>query len=234
MLKRIFDFIFSSIGLIVFLPLLIIISLFIFIGDFRSPLYFGKRVGKNNRHFFLIKFRSMVKSAEELGGDSTANDDVRITKIGHFIRAFKIDEIPQLINVIVGNMSLVGPRPQTISGVALYNKAEKNLLKIRPGITDFSSIVFSDEGEILDGAIDPDLAYNQIIRPWKSRLSLLYQDNISLWLDIKIILLTLLAIFSKNTSLIILTKILKDMNVDKKLIRVASRKYKLTPHHLPR
>tara|TARA_B100000519_G_C14060087_1_gene351652 strand:+ start:39 stop:569 length:531 start_codon:yes stop_codon:yes gene_type:complete len=176
----------------------------------------------------------MVKSAEELGGDSTANDDVRITKIGHFIRAFKIDEIPQLINVIVGNMSLVGPRPQTISGVALYNKAEKNLLKIRPGITDFSSIVFSDEGEILDGAIDPDLAYNQIIRPWKSRLSLLYQDNISLWLDIKIILLTLLAIFSKNTSLIILTKILKDMNVDKKLIRVASRKYKLTPHHLPR
>tara|TARA_B100001540_G_C15280283_1_gene405563 strand:+ start:14 stop:541 length:528 start_codon:yes stop_codon:yes gene_type:complete len=175
----------------------------------------------------------MVKSAEELGGDSTANDDVRITRIGHFIRGFKIDEIPQLINVIIGNMSLVGPRPQTISGVASYNKAEKNLLNVRPGITDFSSIVFSDEGEILDGATDPDLEYNQIIRPWKSRLSLFYLENISLWLDIKIIVLTVLAIFSKDKSLIILTKVLKDMNADKELVRVASRKYELLPHQLP-
>ena len=132
MLKRIFDLIFSTIGIIIFLPFLIIVSIFIFIGDFGNPFYFGKRVGKNNRPFFLIKFRSMVKSAEELGGDSTANDDVRITRIGHFIRGFKIDEIPQLINVIIGNMSLVGPRPQTISGVASYNKAEKNLLNVRP------------------------------------------------------------------------------------------------------
>ena len=229
MYKRIFDVIFSFLGLFLFSPFLILLSVVVYIQDFHNPFYLGKRVGKNKRIFHLIKLRSMVVSAEKLGGDSTAEDDNRITKIGSFIRRFKIDEIPQLINVFKGDMSFVGPRPQTIDGVDDYTKLEEKLLTVNPGITDFSSIVFSDEGNILLGEKDPAVAYNQLIRPWKSRLSILYIDKNSLLLDIKLILLTLLAIFSKEKAIKKLIKTLQSLEAEDELIHVASRQESLKP-----
>ena len=229
MYKRTFDVIFSFFGLLLFTPLIIILSVVLYIQDFHNPFYFGRRVGKNKKAFNLIKFRSMIVSAEKLGGDSTAEDDKRITKIGSLIRRFKIDEIPQLINVFKGDMSFVGPRPQTIDGVDEYTKLEEKLLTVNPGITDFSSIVFSDEGNILLGAKDPGLAYNQLIRPWKSRLSIFYIDKNTLFLDIKLIFLTLLAIISKEIAIKNLVKTLQSLGAEDDLIRVASRKESLKP-----
>ena len=136
----------------------------------------------------MVKFRSMIIDASASGVDSTASDDKRITTIGRIVRKFKIDEIPQLFNVMIGDMSFVGPRPNVESETRMYSKVEQRILSVKPGITDFSSIVFSDEGDILKGSDDPDLKYNQIIRPWKSRLALLYIDNRTLMIDIKIII----------------------------------------------
>ena len=120
--------------------------------------------------FSIIKLRSMIVNADKNKVDSTAEDDVRITWVGHFVRKFKIDELTQLINVLFGNMSLVGPRPNVKAETDIYTPIEKKLLSFKPGIADFSSIVFSDEGKILKNSIDPDLEYNQLIRPGKSRL----------------------------------------------------------------
>jgi len=140
----------------------------------------------------------MVVDAEHIGGTSTSNNDSRITRIGRLIRALKLDEVTQLWNVLKGDMSLVGPRPNIMrGGVELYTDEEMHLLSVRPGITDYSSIVFSDEGAILASAENPDLAYNQLIRPWKSRLSLHYIQHQSFWLDIKLVLITILAIISR-------------------------------------
>ena len=149
------------------MPLIIIFSLLIWLQDFKSPFYVADRVGKYGKLFKMIKFRSMIVNASSSGVDSTAEDDNRITNIGKIVRKFKIDEIPQLFNVFMGKMSFVGPRPNVLNETNLYSEIEKKILTVRPGITDFSSIVFSDEGEILKGSDNPDLKYNQIIRPWK-------------------------------------------------------------------
>ena len=125
----------------------------------------------------MVKIRSMIINADKTGVDSTSSDDMRITSVGKVIRKLKLDELSQLWNVLIGDMSLVGPRPNVKSETDLYTKIEKNLLNVKPGITDFSSIVFSDEGDILSGSDDPDLLYNQLIRPWKSRLSLFYIEK---------------------------------------------------------
>ena len=146
----------------------------------------------------------MIVNADSSGVDSTSTDDNRITKVGSLIRQFKIDEIPQLINVLLGQMSFVGPRPNVRSDVDLYTKKEELLLTIKPGITDFSSIIFSDEGEILSGSKDPDLKYNQIIRPWKSRLGILYIQNASFLLDFKLLKLDIYFFFSMMTRYIII------------------------------
>ena len=140
MLKRIIDITISLSSLIILSPILLVISLLIFLYDFSNPFYIAKRVGKNKNIFYLIKFRSMIINADKSRIDSTANDDTRLTRVGRFIRKYKIDEIPQFINVLIGNMSLVGPRPQTINGVKLYTAEEESLLTIKPGITDLSSI----------------------------------------------------------------------------------------------
>ena len=121
----------------------------------------------------MVKLRSMIINADKNKVDSTASDDMRITRVGMMIRAYKLDELTQLINVLKGDMSLVGPRPNVQRDVDLYSETEKRLLSVKPGITDFSSIIFSDEGDILSGLDDPDIAYNQLIRPWKSRLGIL-------------------------------------------------------------
>jgi lipopolysaccharide/colanic/teichoic acid biosynthesis glycosyltransferase len=172
--------------------------------------------------------------AEKCGINSTSSDDERITRIGHFIRRFKFDEILQFLHVIQGNMSIVGPRPNTRKwGVDLYTDVEKELLSVEPGITDFSSIVFSDEGKILENEEDPDLTYNQLIRPWKSRLGLIYIKHQSITLDIEIIIYTLVALVSKRTALNWVSKKLENLGVDRNLVNISKREIELFPYPPP-
>ena len=232
-IKRLFDIGLSLFGLLVFTPLLIIICLLILLEDQSSPFYIAKRVGKNGTIFKMIKLRSLIKNADKSGVDSTSSYDSRITKVGRYIRRYKLDEISQLWNVLKGDMSLVGPRPNVEAETNIYSSEEKKILNIKPGITDFSSIIFSDEGEILSNYDDPDLAYNQIIRPWKSRLGILYIDKRSFSLDFKLILLTAIALISKKTSIKYIVNLLIDYNEDNKLIEACKREKKLQPFPPP-
>ena len=227
--KRIFDVIASLFGLLLFSPLLIFFTLLIYIQDFKSPFYISSRVGKDEKYFKIIKLRSMVINADKKGVDSTTSNDERITRIGHFIRSYKLDEISQLVNVLKGDMSLVGPRPNVKRETDIYTTEEKKLLKVRPGITDFASIVFADEGKILANQSDPDIAYNQLIRPGKSKLGIFYIKNQSFYLDLQILALTLLAIISRENALKYSAKLLKRNRADKELVKLTSRKNVLIP-----
>ncbi|MCD6581140.1 MAG: sugar transferase [Desulfuromusa sp.] len=232
-MKRVVDIIFSLLGLMVASPILLIFIVAVWLQDFKSPFYIAPRAGKKMQIFHMVKLRSMVVNADKSGVDSTSADDMRITSVGNLIRKFKIDELSQLWNVLKGDMSFVGPRPNVEREVDLYTSEERHLLDIRPGITDFSSIVFSDEGEILGGAKDPDLLYNQIIRPWKSRLGLFYVQHHNLILDIKLILLTVIAIVSRQQALNGVVKILEDLGADERLVAVAKRNTELQPFPPP-
>lgn len=233
MIKRVIDILFSSFGIILLSPLFIPCLFLVWVQDFHSPFYIAPRVGKDGKVFKMVKIRSMIINADKTGVDSTSSDDMRITSVGKVIRKLKLDELSQLWNVFVGDMSLVGPRPNVKSETDLYTKIEKNLLKVKPGITDFSSIVFSDEGDILSGSDDPDLLYNQLIRPWKSRLSLFYIEKSGLIIDIKLILLTVLSILNREKALRALSKILKSLGADNKLIKISKRQDKLLPYPPP-
>lgn len=232
-LKRIFDITVSFLGLILFSPVLIPTIVAIWLQDFHSPFYIAPRVGKDGKLFRMVKLRSMVVGADKIGVDSTSAKDPSITPVGHFVRRYKLDELSQLWNVLKGDMSLVGPRPQVERDVAIYTDVERGLLEVKPGITDISSIVFADEGEILKDSQDPDLDYNQLIRPWKSRLGLLYIDHLSLLLDIRLILLTAAAIISRKRALDGIQRILDDLNVDEKVKQAAKREEKLVPYPPP-
>ena len=232
-MKRFWDILASAIGLLIASPVMIPAMIAIWLQDGHSPFYIAPRVGKNMIMFNMVKLRSMVVNADNAGVDSTSSTDQRITTIGMLIRKLKIDELTQLVNVLLGDMSLVGPRPNVEREVKIYTKKEERLLDVRPGITDLASIVFSDEGDILDGSDDPDLRYNQIIRPWKSRLGLTYVQNQHLWLDLRIILLTVIAIISRPVALKGVNRILLQLNESKDLIDVALRKSQLYPHPPP-
>jgi lipopolysaccharide/colanic/teichoic acid biosynthesis glycosyltransferase len=228
-MKRLFDFTFAFIGLLISSPILLPVIFLVWIQDWHSPFYIAPRVGKDEKLFKMLKLRSMVINADKSGVDSTSSNDKRITSVGRFIRKYKLDELSQLWNVIIGDMSLVGPRPNVKRETDLYTFEEKKLLTVRPGITDFSSIVFSDEGEILKNQSDPDIAYNQLIRPGKSMLGIFYIENKNFWLDIKLIFLTIIAILSKEKALKILVKILSKIGAESSLIEIASRKKALVP-----
>jgi len=206
---------------------------FVWINDFGNPFYIAPRVGKFEQSFKMYKLRSMIVNADKSGVDSTSNNDMRITYVGKFIRKFKMDELSQLINVLLGDMSLVGPRPNVKRETDLYTKSEKKLLLVRPGITDISSIVFSDEGEILEDSCDPDLDYNQLIRPGKGYLGLFYIENQSFWLDIKLIFITIITIFNRKLALNYVSKLLNKHNAPEFLIKIAERKEKLIPSPPP-
>ena len=195
-----------------------------------GPVFYrGVRVGLHGKPFRILKFRTMVVDAEKIGASSTSDDDPRITRTGRVLRKYKLDELPQLINVLKGDRSLVGPRPNVEREVALYTEEERKLLNARPGITGLASIVFSDEGDILAGSDDPDLKYNQIIRPWKSHLGLLCASRRSLFLDIQIIGITAIAILSRATALKGAQKLLDSLEADEKLRAVAKREHPLVP-----
>lgn len=232
-MKRIFDLSSALGGLIVAAPILLTVMFLVWRHDRHSPLYIAPRVGKNANVFRMVKLRSMVKNADRSGVDSTSGADPRITPIGHFIRRYKLDEFTQLWNVLIGDMSLVGPRPNVKRETDLYTSEEKKLLSVRPGITDFASIVFSDEGEILKGKPDPDIAYNQLIRPWKSSLGLFYIENRSFALDIRLIMLTILAIVNRRNALDRIQALLRDLGAPGDLVRIAGREDELFPHPPP-
>ena len=230
LLKRLFDLVVAISLLTLASPILLISLLLVWSQDGHSPIYLARRVARGGGTFTMIKVRSMIVRAENTGVNSTGSHDARVTPVGRFIRRFKIDELSQFINVILGDMSVVGPRPNTWSwGVELYTEAEKRILTVRPGITDISSIVFSDEGEILNGVEHPDLLYNQIIRPWKSRLALWYVSNMSLSLDIRICWLTAVAIVDKRRALKGLTKLFERYSLDPELLAICKRETSLYP-----
>lgn len=198
MMKRIFDIIFSLSGLLLLSPALIVLAAAIKL-ESRGPVFYrGVRVGRYGRPFRIFKFRSMVQDAEKVGAASTSATDMRVTRIGHIIRKFKFDEFSQLINVLLGDMSIVGPRPEVQKFVDLYTDEEKQILSVRPGITDWSSIKFHNEGEIIEasGIKDADEAYAKLIRPKKLKLQLKYVRERTIWIDIKIIVSTILTLFS--------------------------------------
>jgi lipopolysaccharide/colanic/teichoic acid biosynthesis glycosyltransferase len=181
----------------------------------------------------MVKLRSMRIGADKSGVDSTSAGDSRITPVGHFIRRYKLDELTQLWNVLIGDMSLVGPRPNVERETRLYTEIEQRLLTVKPGITDYASIDFADEGDILQGQPDPDLAYNQLIRPWKSRLGLFYIEQRSLVLDLKLIFLTAVTIVSREKALRAVTQDLERRGAPADLVRVARRIDRLVPHAPP-
>lgn len=195
--KRGFDVIVSLFVLLLFSPLLFFVAFKIKNYDGGPIFYRGERVGQAGRLFKIFKFRSMVTNAEQLGGTSTSGNDPRITPIGHFVRKFKIDELPQFINVLLGDMSIVGPRPQVAWAVNTYSDKEKKVLELRPGITDWASIEFSNEEEILRGAEDADKAYMELIHPHKMKLALKYHENYSLLTDLSIIFKTISCVIRK-------------------------------------
>jgi len=233
MAKRLFDFLLALAGLLVTSPVMLPTIIAIWLQDYHTPFYIAPRVGKDEKLFRMVKLRSMVMNADKSGVDSTSVKDPRITSVGLFIRKYKLDEVSQLWNVLKGDMSLVGPRPNVKRETDIYTPEEKRLLSVRPGITDIASIVFADENDILKDSKDPDLDYNQLIRPWKSRLGLLYVDNRSILLDLRLIYLTGLAILSRQNALEGVHGILVQLGANEELRRVSQRVDRLIPHPPP-
>ncbi len=233
-MKRPFDVVFALAGLIMAGPLLAAAMAWIWLSDRHSPLYASQRIGKDSRPFRLMKLRSMVVNADATGVASTSAADTRITRPGRIVRRYKLDELPQLWNVLMGDMSMVGPRPNVAAlGTELYTAAEMKLLSVKPGITDLASIVFADEGDILHGHPHPDRAYDELIRPWKSRLGLLYVEHRSPWLDMRLIGLTVLALLSRRRALQGVQRVLTALGAEENLRRVATRQEPLMPHAPP-
>lgn len=193
-MKRLSDLIVSAMAILLLAPAMAAIALAVRLGSPGPVLYLGERVGRLGRPFRIMKFRTMVVGADQIGPSSTAGDDTRITRVGTLLRQWKLDELPQLFNVFLGDMSLVGPRPQVQWAVDLYRGEELELLDLRPGITDYASLYFRDEGELLRGHSNPDRAYLRIIAPLKTRLSLSYVRGHNAWVDAKLIAATLLAL----------------------------------------
>ena len=190
MLKRLFDIVASGCGLIVLSPLFIILAIWIKL-DSKGPVFYRQvRVGRGNRDFRLYKFRSMRVGADKQGLITVGGHDPRITRSGYFIRKYKLDEFPQLINVFVGDMSLVGPRPEVRKYVDMYTAEQLRVLSVRPGITDLASIRYRNENELLEQAEDPDSYYEQVIMQDKLRINLEYVDNHCFVNDIKLIFMT--------------------------------------------
>jgi lipopolysaccharide/colanic/teichoic acid biosynthesis glycosyltransferase len=205
-MKRMFDIFWAVVGLIILGPLLGWIAWRIYREDGGPVIYRGERVGLNGKPFRIFKFRTMVVDADKIGGSSTPEDDPRITRIGRTLRKYKLDELPQLFNVLSGKMSLVGPRPEVQRFTDLFTPEERAILTVRPGITDWASLWNADEGSLLAGAEDPDRVYLELIRPTKIRLQLEYVHQCSSLTDAKIIFLTLFALIRPRSRMITATR----------------------------
>lgn len=194
-IKRIFDIVASSIGIILLSPVLVGIAIAIKLGS-EGPCFFKQvRVGKDEKEFRILKFRTMVVNAESIGTQITVGKDNRITGVGHFLRKTKLDELPQLINVLKGDMSLVGPRPEVPKYVKLYTDEQRKVFQVRPGITDYASIEYRDENELLGSVDNPEEFYINTIMKDKLQLNMKYIEKNNLIIDIGIILKTILKCF---------------------------------------
>jgi lipopolysaccharide/colanic/teichoic acid biosynthesis glycosyltransferase len=193
-MKRAFDLLFSFTILTLFLPFGILISMLIMIGSKGGVFYRQERIGRHGKPFMLLKFRSMRIDSDQQGKLTVGMNDSRITQIGLFIRKYKLDEFPQFINVLLGEMSIVGPRPEVEEFVSLYNTSQKRVLEVKPGVTDYASIEYFNENAILAEANDPKKTYIEIIMPEKIRLNEKYISNPTLAHDLKIIFQTILRI----------------------------------------
>ncbi len=228
-MKRLLDILLSTIGLVLASPVLLPVMFLIWWQDKHSPFYIAPRMGRGEKPFRMVKLRSMIKNADKSGVDSTAANDRRITGVGQFVRRYKLDELTQLWNVLKGDMSLVGPRPNVERETRMYTAQEKRLLSVRPGITDYASIVFADEGDILKDYADPDIAYNQVIRPYKGQLGLFYIERSGVALDLKLIFLTAMAIASRSSALAGVVKDLQQRGASPALLAIAARNAPLQP-----
>lgn len=190
MVIRLLDILASACGLIILSPLFFILAIWIKL-DSKGPVFYKQiRVGRDGKDFPLYKFRSMRVGADKKGLITVGGKDNRITKVGYFIRKYKLDELPQLLNVLKGDMSLVGPRPEVRKYVDLYTEEQRKVLSVRPGITDYASIEYVDENEILGKAEDPDKTYIEVIMPDKIKYNMKYINNRSVWEYLKVIFLT--------------------------------------------
>jgi lipopolysaccharide/colanic/teichoic acid biosynthesis glycosyltransferase len=196
MIKRGIDILFSLIGLICLFPFFIFISFFIFITSKGGVFFVQLRVGKNNKDFKLYKFRTMFLNSDNKGLLTVGNNDKRITKLGYYLRKNKLDEFPQLINVLNGTMSIVGPRPEVRKYVNLYNSEQKSILDVKPGITDFASLMYYNENEILANSVNPEQTYINEIMPIKLELNKQYINEMSLFTDLKIIFKTFIKLIN--------------------------------------
>lgn len=198
MLKRVFDFVGSLLGLLLISPVLAIVALAIKMDSSGPVFYRGLRAGRFGKPFRIFKFRTMVANADRIGGPSSPADDPRITRVGRFLRRHKLDELPQLISVVQGEMSLVGPRPEVPQYIAMLTEEEQAILSVTPGITDWASIWNSDEGAVLAGSLDPERVYLEQIRPRKIHLQLEYVKNQSFGTDVRILFETLKVLFFRQ------------------------------------
>lgn len=191
MVKRVFDLFWATVGLLLLWPLFLVVGFLIKLED-RGPVFFRqRRIGWRGVPFQMWKFRTMVVDAEQKGSALTVGRDPRITRVGHWLRATKVDELPQLLNVWTGEMSLVGPRPEVQKYVNLYSKDQRQVLDLRPGVTDLASVKYRRESELLAASSDPDQTYVEEIMPEKIRINLEYAAQATAWADVRVILLTL-------------------------------------------
>jgi lipopolysaccharide/colanic/teichoic acid biosynthesis glycosyltransferase len=197
--KRALDLALGGGALLVLSPVLLAVALLVKREDGGPAFYLARRTGKDGKPFRMYKFRTMVVNADQIGGPSTAGDDPRITRIGRRIRRYKLDEIVQLVNVVKGDMSLVGPRPEVQHYTDMFTPREREILSVRPGITDWASIRYRNEAEILSGAADPEQAYMERIRPGKLRLQLEYVHRQSFLVDLQILAQTAAAVLRRPT-----------------------------------
>ncbi len=195
-MKRLFDIISSIVVVLLGFPFFITIAVVILIDGKGGVFYKQERIGRNKKPFYLLKFRTMRPGSDNLGQLTIGSKDNRITTIGYYLRKYKLDEFPQLINVIVGDMSIVGPRPEVVKYVNLYTEEQLNVLKVRPGLTDYASIIYFKENELLGNAEDPEKVYIQEIMPQKLALNTKYIREKGMLTDLKIIFKTFLKIVS--------------------------------------
>ena len=224
MLKRLFDLVFGLSGLLVFSPFILAALFAVWLQDKKNPIYASKRIGKGAKDFPFYKIRTMVIGADKAGRHTVGSDDPNVTKLGRFLRNSKLDELLQFYSVIRGDMSMVGPRPNIAAASKdVFTEREMEIFSVKPGITDFASIVFSDLDKIMIGSTDVNHDYTTRIRPWKSRLCLFYVDNACFAMDVRLLFLTALNFVKRPAALKGAEKLLSDYNADAELIAVARR-----------
>lgn len=226
---RLLDIVGASVGLILSLPLILVVMFMIWLQDRHNPFYVAERVGAGGRKFRFIKLRSIPHHSGVRPDEIITSRDPRVTRLGHWIRASKVDELPQFWHVLKGEMSLVGPRANVQTIVDAFTEEELRIISVKPGVTDLASIVFMNLGKVLEASENPKLDYNQLVRPWKSRLALIYVDHQSPALAIRVLLLTVLAFISHQRALEGVARIALRFKSDPKLARIVRREEELAP-----